>query len=85
MVPDAPTQGYRIDCIVPYDRGFVALGENGYIFPFEQSQNENQVYRQQQRPLMSENRVKPSDMEIPPATITSGILNSTDDVLFYID
>ena len=46
-IPGSP-QGHRIDCLVPYSRGFIATGQDGYIWPFEQSQLENVVYRPQQ-------------------------------------
>ena len=47
QVPDSPGlsvdySGIRIDCIVPYSRGLIlAGGEQGMIFPFEATTNEN--------------------------------------------
>ena len=47
QVPDSPGlsvdhAGIRIDCIVPYSRGLIlAGGEQGMIFPFEATTNEN--------------------------------------------
>jgi len=35
-VPGSP-QGARIDCLVPYSRGFIATGEDGFIWPYERS------------------------------------------------
>ena len=48
-VPDSPglrvDGGIRIDAMVAYDRGIILSGEQGMIFPFENTPNENLVYR----------------------------------------
>jgi len=56
-VPASP-QGMRIDCLYAYSRGIIATGENGYIWAFEQSSNENQIYRPQQDALKSSDRIE---------------------------
>lgn len=83
-IPSSP-RGFRIDCLVPYSRGFIATGQGGNIWPFEQSQMENIVYRPQQDPLNSRDRVQISEMEIPVGDISQAVLNSTEDVLYFVD
>lgn len=83
-IPGSP-QGSRIDCIVPYSRGFIATGEDGLIWPFERSQNEDVMFRAQQDPLCSKDRVQISEMVIPAGAITQACLNSTEDILYFID
>ena len=41
---EQPIDGRRIDCILPYSRGLFIGGENGTIWQFEGSQDEQVVY-----------------------------------------
>ena len=43
-VPGSP-QGFRVDAVAPYSRGLILAGEQGFIWPFEQTSNEHEVYR----------------------------------------
>lgn len=83
-VPASP-QGSRIDCVIPYSRGLIFSGEGGMIWPFESTSNESQVYRPQQEAICSADRELISKSEIPEESITQLVLNSTEDVLYYID
>ena len=45
LVPDSPglqlEDGLRIECITPYSRGLILAGQDGTIFAFEATSNEN--------------------------------------------
>ena len=75
----------RIDAVHPYSRGLIFSGQDGYIWPYEGTSNEAQVYRPQQEPICSKDREVISKSEIPEASIAQLVLNSTEDILYYID
>ena len=78
-----PSYGMRIDALYPYSRGIIATGQDGYIWPFEASKEE--YYRPQQAPICSKDRVKVNEMVIEAGSIASVVLNSTEDMLYFID
>ena len=55
------------------------------IFAFEATSNENQIYRPQQAAICSKDRDSPKNIDIGEETIAQIVINSTEDVLYYID
>ena len=44
LLPESPGEGFYIECIVPYDKGFIIAGENGQIFIYEKSEEAKNPY-----------------------------------------
>lgn len=78
-------EGLRIECIQPYSRGLIFAGDQGMIFAFEATSNENQVYRPQQEAISSADRESPKMIDIKEGPIAQIVMNSTEDILYYID
>ena len=45
FVQDSPKDNFKIECIVPYSRGFLIGGENGSIFAYERVEDSKNPYR----------------------------------------
>ncbi len=55
------------------------------IFAYERTPAENVVYKIQQDPICSDDRDQPRKIEIGAEAITQMVINSTEDILYYID
>ncbi len=55
------------------------------IFAYERTPAENVVYKIQQHPICSDDRDQPRKIEIGAEAITQMVINSTEDILYYID
>jgi hypothetical protein len=45
FVQESPIGQFRIECIVPFSRGFLIAGDNGLVIPFERTEDPRNPYR----------------------------------------
>lgn len=77
FIHESPGEGFKIQAIVSFSRGFIIAGENGTILPYERVEDPRYPYR----------RLKPIDVKLDQAQqfqltsfpITSMCLTSTED------
>lgn len=82
FVHDSPKDNFKIECIVPYSRGFLIGGENGCIFAYERVEDSKNPYR---RIKYMEAKIDQSQsIYIQSLPITSMVLTSTEDMLYFI-
>lgn len=82
FLSDSPMNNFRAETICSYSRGFCLCGENGRIYIYERNDDNRVPYR---RAGMIESQVdQNSPMGSVPNTITSAVITSTEDNMFFI-
>ena len=69
---------------MPYSRGFYIGGQNGDIYQYESSPDENIVY-EQVGVISFEDREKFKDLQIPPAPVSQMAMTELEDTLIFAD
>ena len=44
LLADSPGEGFHIECIITYSKGFIIAGENGQIMVYEKSEEPKNPY-----------------------------------------
>ena len=44
LLPESPGEGFYIECIICYSKGFIVGGENGQIYIYEKSEEPKNPY-----------------------------------------
>ena len=83
-VRDSPF-AQRLECILPYSRGFYIGGQDGRIYQYESTPDENVIYELTSE-IKFEDREKFKDVQIPPSAVGQlAISNELEDMLYYVD
>ena len=69
---------------MPYSRGFYIGGQNGDIYQYESSPDENIVY-EQVGVISFEDREKFKDLQIPSAAVSQMAMTELEDTLIFVD
>jgi len=81
-INESPGEGYKIQTIVAFSRGFIVGCENGYMIAYERVEDPKNPYR---RIKVVEAKLDPSiSYQLINFPITSMALTSTEDLLFFI-
>lgn len=86
MLQDSPGEGFYIECIQPYKRGFIIAGDNGTILMYERGEEPKNPYQRNHKFPQTESlpdRYEKLYPGIMSSRIMSMALSGTDDCIVF--
>lgn len=80
VVPDSPLQGFRIECIAGFVKGFIVAGDNGQIFIYEKTEDLDDPFKKMKY-LQNKEGTIPG---LEAAAIRSAVVTTTEDQIYFV-
>jgi hypothetical protein len=81
FVATSPMNGFKVDCIAPFQRGFVISGDNGKFIVYERTEDVMTPYR---RSNMEVDLGNNQALSVGGSIVNSMAIASTEDMIIFV-
>mmetsp|Transcript_34022 Transcript_34022/g.25114 ORF Transcript_34022/g.25114 Transcript_34022/m.25114 type:complete len:172 (+) Transcript_34022:187-702(+) len=87
-LPESPGEGFHIECVSTYSKGFIVAGENGQIYIYDKSEEpKNPYHKAAALPSSSDGKQEKDYQQLQAGIMSSRVralaLSSTEDVIIF--